>query len=68
MKLRELGPARGLDNYGGVVMAVRRYERKLARDAAGAERLNEITQMLYVDSAEKQGVSKRYLEARRSDS
>lgn len=48
MKLKELGAACGLDNYGSVVMAIRRYERKLARDAAESERLNEITQMLYV--------------------
>jgi REP element-mobilizing transposase RayT len=48
MKLKELGAACGLDSYGSVVMAIRRYERKLAQDAAELKRMNAITQMLYV--------------------
>ena len=47
-KLKELGAACGLGSYGSVVMAIRRYERKLARDASESERMNEIVQMLYV--------------------
>jgi len=31
-----------------VVMAIRRYERKLAQDATELKRMNAITQMLYV--------------------
>ena len=45
---KELAAACGLGNYGSVAMAVKRYERKLAEDAAELRRMHEITQMLNV--------------------
>jgi putative transposase len=48
MKLKELAAESGLESYGAVAMAIKRYEAKLARDAGEAARMNNIIQMLNV--------------------
>jgi len=34
LKLKELAAQSGLENYGAVAMVIKRYGRKLARDAS----------------------------------
>lgn len=48
MKLKELAAESGLENYGAVAVAIKRYGNKLARDPAEAARMNHILQMLNV--------------------
>jgi REP element-mobilizing transposase RayT len=48
MKLKELAAESGLESYGAVAMAIKRYGNKLARDAGEAARMNSIIQMLNV--------------------
>jgi REP element-mobilizing transposase RayT len=48
MKLKELAAESGLESYGAVAMAIKRYANKLARDAGEAARMNNIIQMLNV--------------------
>jgi hypothetical protein len=45
MKLKELAAQSGLESYGAVAMAVKRYGNKLARDAGEAARMNNMIQM-----------------------
>jgi hypothetical protein len=42
MKLKELAAESGLQSYGAVAMAIKRYETKLACDASEAGRMNSI--------------------------
>jgi hypothetical protein len=48
MRLKELAAQSGLENYGAVAMAIKRYQNKLARDAGEAARMNNLIQMLNV--------------------
>ena len=48
MKLKELAVESGLESYGAIAMAIKRYENKLGRDAAEAARMNNVIQMLNV--------------------
>jgi len=48
MKLKELALESGLENYGAVAMAIKRYSQKLARDAGEAAQMNNLIQMLNV--------------------
>jgi hypothetical protein len=48
MKLKELAAESGLENYGSVAMAIKRYGNKLARDADEAARMKSLIQMLNV--------------------
>ena len=49
MKLEELATECGLENYGAVAMAIKRYGHKLARDAGEVARMNHLIQMLRCD-------------------
>jgi hypothetical protein len=51
VKLKELGAAGGLVRCRSVFMAIRRHERKLARDPAKSERLNAIPEFHMRDVA-----------------
>jgi hypothetical protein len=48
MKLKELAAASGLENYGAVAMAIKRYGVKVTRDAGEAARMNNVIEMLNV--------------------
>jgi hypothetical protein len=48
MKLKDLAAEAGLESYGAVAMAIKRYESKLASEAAEAARMNNVIQMLNV--------------------
>jgi len=48
MKLKELAAQSGLESYGAVAMAIKRYGRKLARDAGEVARMDDIIEMLNV--------------------
>ena len=48
MKLKELASESGLESYGAVAMAIKRYGDKLARDAGEAARMSNLIQMLNV--------------------
>jgi hypothetical protein len=48
LKLKELAAQSGLESYGAVAMAIKRYGHKLAHDAGEAARMNNIMQMLNV--------------------
>jgi len=48
MKLKELALEGGLENYGAVAMAIKRYGNKLAQDANERARLEKLMQMLNV--------------------
>jgi putative transposase len=48
MKLKELAAESGLESYGAVAMAIKRYGNKLGRDAGEAARMKNMIQMLNV--------------------
>ena len=48
MKLRELAAASGLESYGAVAMAIKRYQHKLAQDTEEASRMDNMIEMLNV--------------------